>query len=145
MPSNANYKIIFSGQTTGEYDISTSKARFARIFKLDEDRIERLFSGKRFTIKKNVSRDEALKYALRISQAGCDCLIERVGPAPPPSESTDHPGSSNIYPMGENEPGEPGFIERRLAKRRLRFRRAPRPGAIIPDRRSGRGRRNDDP
>ncbi len=144
MSNNADYKIIFSGQTTGEFDISTSKARFAKIFKLDEERTEKLFSGKRFTIKKNVSREEALKYALRISQAGCDCVIERVMSAEPAMEGSNHPGPSNIYPIGDNTPGTPGFVERRLAKRRLRFRRAPRPGAIIPDRRSGKGRRSTD-
>lgn len=132
-----NYKVVFNGQTTGEFDIPTSKARFGKTFNVAGDRLDKLFSGKRFTIKRDITREEALKYALRINQAGCDCVIERVFAR---HEAPNDNKAANSL-LGDNLAGSPNFVERRRGERRTRVRRAARPRAITPDHRSGLDRR----
>jgi hypothetical protein len=120
-------KIIFDGTMTGEYDEATTKRRFQALFRLQKDHIQRLFSGKTYTIKKNLTESAAMDIAIKIAEAGCECAIE-----PMPDE--------NDLSL------QPGFVERRrLGNRRIKFRRGPRAGAIVPDRRSNNGRRKTDP
>ena len=46
MSDEGEFRVVFNGVPTGEYDPPTTKARFAKAFKLDAKRTERLFSGK---------------------------------------------------------------------------------------------------
>ncbi|MFT7686499.1 MAG: hypothetical protein ACI9FB_001844 [Candidatus Azotimanducaceae bacterium] len=118
-------QIVFYGATTGEYDLETSKKRFQKLFNLPETRTEKLFGGQEFVIKSGISKEQAMNFAIKISEAGCECAIE------------DMPD--------ENDPtNDPNFVEQRKGDRRVRTRRPPRPGAIVPDRRLMAGRRKGD-
>ena len=117
------YRVAFSGVITGEYDLPTTKARFAKLFRLDERKTDRLFTGKEYILKDKVSEDVAMTFAIRIAEIGCECYIETVPEEIPTGASYD--------------------AERRNGERRTHFRRANRPGAG-PDRRVLVGRRRDD-
>jgi hypothetical protein len=120
-------QIIFDGSLTGEFDLATTKHRFANMFNLPAGRIDNLFTGNPQIIKLNLSESAAMKLAFKIAEIGCECVIE-----PMPDE--------NDLSL------QPGFVERRkISNRRQQFRRGPRAGAIIPDRRSNNGRRKTDP
>ena len=120
-------KIVFDGTLTGEYDDVTTKKRFQKLFRLKDEQVARLFSGTEFTIKSNLTEAVAMEMAFKIADAGCECAIEPM------------PDDNDISL-------QPGFVEqRKLGNRRLKFRRGPRPGAIIPDRRHNNGRRKTDP
>lgn len=120
-------KIVFDGTMTGEFDEATTKKRFRALFRLQNQQVEQLFSGKTYTIKKNLSEADAMQIAIRIADAGCECYIETM-------------------PDANDLSYEPGFVERRrIGNRRLKFRRGPRAGAIVPDRRRDNGRRKVDP
>ncbi len=114
MSEEPRYRILFDGTITGEFDLETTKKRFARLFRLDARRTEAIFSGKEYVIKNNITEDTAMKFAIRIAEAGCECSIEALVPP---------------------DPNIPATGERRRSERRLRWRRGPRPGAIVPDRR----------
>ena len=116
------FRVAFSGIITGEYDLATTKDRFANLFRLDAKKTERLFSGKEFILKDHVSEDVAMTFAIRIAEVGCECYIETVH-----NEAT----------------GGMTAEERRNGERRTRFRRAHRLGAD-PDRRVLVGRRRED-
>ncbi len=120
-------KIVFDGTLTGEYDEVTTKKRFQALFRLQKNQITKLFSGRSYTIKSNLTEPAAMDLAFKIAEVGCECSIE-----PMPDE--------NDISL------QPGFIERRrLGNRRVKFRRGPRAGAIVPDRRENNGRRKTDP
>ncbi|MBD3647827.1 MAG: hypothetical protein HUJ31_10335 [Pseudomonadales bacterium] len=126
MSDKTLFRIVFKGVLTGEYDLETTKKRFARTFHLDDNKAARLFSGKEYVLKDKVDEALAIKYAIKIAEAGGECYIETI--------------------PDENDPtARPGFIERRKGgDRRIRFRRPPRPGALVPDRRNNGGRRKED-
>jgi len=111
--SDELFRVVFDGSLTGEFDETATKKRFAKLFKLDVKRTNSLFSGKDFVIKNNISEATALDYMIKLSEIGCECYVQEV-------EDDD----------------EPDFDEKRKSgERRMRFRRPPRPGAIVPDRR----------
>lgn len=116
---------MFSGGLTGEYDEAQTKARFKKAFKLSDERVERYFGGKPISLKSNLSESDAIQFMVRLTEIGCEPWLEEL--------------------PDENDPTlDPDFVERRKAVRRLRFRRGPRPGAIVPDRRKLPSRRKAD-
>ena len=115
------FRVVFSGVLTGEYDLKTTKLRFGRLFRLDPKRTEALFSGKEYVVKNNATEAIAMQLAFRISEVGCECYVQEITDA-----------------------DDADYEEKRImGERRLRFRRGPRPGAIVPDRRLKIRRRKD--
>ena len=45
------FRVVFDGSLTGEYDEATAKKRFGRLFHLNDQRVNSLFSGKNYVIK----------------------------------------------------------------------------------------------
>jgi len=111
--SDELFRVVFDGSLTGEIDPDTAKKNFAKLFRLNKKQTNALFSGKEYVIKNNIPEAEAMKFMIKVSEAGCECYIQEV-----PDEN------------------EPDYDEKRtLGERRLRFRRGPRAGATIGDRR----------
>ena len=100
----------------------------AKTFKLDERRTERLFSGKDYVIKTGITEQGAMEYTVKLAEIDVECYFERVVETIPE----------------EDHSNDPDFVERRKSIRRLRYRRDPRPGAVVPDRRKEPSRRNID-
>ncbi|MBO6556098.1 MAG: hypothetical protein JJ934_11720 [Pseudomonadales bacterium] len=105
------YRVVFAGNITGDFSLDRTKTRFGKTFRLSADKVERIFNGKEITLKRNLSEAGAMDFAVKLAEIGCETYIEMM-----PTE-------------GEN------FEELRKTIRRIRFRRGPRPGAIVPDRR----------
>lgn len=119
------YRVVFSGGLTGEFDEAETKARLKKAFKLSDEHLARCFSGKPVTLKSNLGESDAMNFMVKLTEIGCEPWLEEL--------------------PDENDPTlDPDFVERRKAVRRLRFRRGPRPGAIVPDRRKLPSRRRAD-
>ncbi len=71
----ASYDIVFSGQILPGADLAQVKTRLAALFKMDSDGVARLFSGKRFFIKKGVDGETAEKYKTALEKAGAACEL----------------------------------------------------------------------
>ena len=107
------FRVVFDGSLTGDFDLREAKRQFAKLFKLSEKKTEALFSGKEYVIKNNIPETEAMNFMFRVAETGCECYIQEI-----PDEN------------------EPDYDEKRSrGERRLRFRRGPRAGAIVADRR----------
>ena len=119
------YQITFAGALTGEFDLATTKQQFQKLFKVSPKQLERLFFGNEVIIKSNITESTAMSFAIKITEAGCECSIE-------PMPDADDPTL------------DPDFVDRRTGgERRGRFRRGPRAGAIVPDRRLTARRKTD--
>lgn len=119
------YRVLFEGSLTGEFELDEAKQRFGKLFGLEGERLDKLFTGQEVVIKSNVTETVAMDYAFKIAEAGCECSYE-------------------IMPDPDDISQQPGFVERRKGVRRIRFRRDPRPGAVVPDRRKLISRRKVD-
>jgi hypothetical protein len=119
------FQITFAGRLTGEFDLSTTKQQFQKLFKISTKQLDHLFLGNEIIIKSNITEPIAMSFAIKIAESGCECSI---GPMP----DANDPSS------------QAGFVNRRKgSERRIRFRRGPRAGAIVPDRRLTARRKTD--
>ena len=119
------FRVVFNGRITGEYDLDTTRQHFQSLFRLDEKKVAKIFAAREVILKDSITERVAMNYAIKLAEIGCECYIEEV-------------------PRPDDISTQPGFVERRKGERRLRFRRAARPGAIVPDRRVLYGRRKTD-
>ena len=119
------FRVVFSGVTTGEYDLETTKTRFGKLFRLPPDKVSRLFSGKEYILKDKVIEEVAMNFGIRIAETGCECYIETLA-------------------LGEGVYGSTHSPERRSGDRRVKYRRAERKGTTVSDRRITIGRRSED-
>ncbi len=80
-----NFDIYFRGELLPEADPQVARAGLAKMFRLDEAGVERLFSGKPKRIKRGADVDKASRYRAAFREVGA--LIEVVpegGAAPAP-------------------------------------------------------------
>ena len=88
-----HYKILFAGKIQPGYKEENVKKSLATLFKADEARINRLFSGKPYAISKGLSEKSARKYEQSILKAGGICCIvsmdgeQELEPAQPAARS----------------------------------------------------------
>lgn len=118
------FKVVFDGSLSGEFEPEIAREQFAKLFGLDKKRVEMLFSGKPYVIKNNVPEHVAMEFMIRLAEIGCECYIQEI--------------------LDEDDIEQTPAVDRRKSpERRLRYRRGPRPGAIVPDRRLAIRRRID--
>lgn len=132
MNDKPTYRVVFYGRLVQGYESRQVVENIARIFKQDltdkkkAAKVHRMFSGQPFVIKSQLTEDEAVKYRDAICNMGAECHVEF-------DANTSNP--------------KPHFVERRILDRRKRGdrRNLARGSSILPDRRSGFGRRKADP
>ena len=114
--SEKQYVIEFTGKIISGWEIEEVKANLAKLLNADESKITRLFSGKRFVIKKNVDQQNAFKINDAFKNAGADLILSEIpgsGPAaPPPLPDQANPGESIQNPETVQRPetvAQPAF------------------------------------
>ncbi len=68
--NNLTYRIVFSGELQQGQDLQRVKAKLVKLLNTDLNAIQRLLSGKRYTIAKQLNRRTAERYRRRLAQAG---------------------------------------------------------------------------
>ncbi|MRI33460.1 hypothetical protein EOPP23_10730 [Endozoicomonas sp. OPT23] len=72
---NKDYKVLFEGKVLPGFDSDEVRTRLQHLFKADDGRMERLFSGKAYSIRKPATEREARKYEKAINKVGAECRI----------------------------------------------------------------------
>jgi len=109
------YEVAFSGQIQEGAELDAVKARIAKMFKANEATIEKLFSGKRIVIKKNLSAETADKYSMAFTKAGAICDLALMpadtAPAAPAADraAAKAPSSASAAPADSGAPSNQGF------------------------------------
>lgn len=99
------YNLVFEGTVSEGRKVEEVKSNLATLFKLDEKKIDHLFTVPSAVIKKNVNYDLAMQYQHAMKKAGAICkateIIENIDqqaaetPGPPPL-----PQSAGIQMVG---------------------------------------------
>lgn len=84
---NDSYNVIFEGNIKQGENPLEVKRNLAALFKVDIMRIEKIFLKSPAVIKRDISREKALKYKRAIEQTGALCQIEKI--IPPPDNQTN--------------------------------------------------------
>ncbi|MGC5699685.1 DUF805 domain-containing protein [Pseudomonas sp. NFXW11] len=99
--SETRYKIVFDGTLLPGVEKSTAQLNLAELFKSDTAAVERLFSGQRVELKRDLTQADAQRYLQALTEAGVDARIEAeqrlelnldaVSPAPSPASTSESP------------------------------------------------------
>jgi len=83
------YQVIFRGKTVPDTPIEDVKANLAKLFKTNDVRINRLFSGQAVVLKKGLRQEEGERYRVLLERAGavCEVVPLTAAQASPPSEA----------------------------------------------------------
>lgn len=73
-----HYNIVFEGKTVPGKEIDLVKKALMNILKADDQSIDRLFSGKRVLIRKNVEATTGKKFQKAFEDIGAICNLEQV-------------------------------------------------------------------
>lgn len=74
--AKGSYQIVFSGKTFEHADLDMVKNNLGNVFSLSAERIEKLFSGQRLVLKKDIDQATAERYKATLQRAGALCEIE---------------------------------------------------------------------
>lgn len=75
-----NYDLVFRGELVRGAELAQAKRNIAQLFKVDNTKVESLFSGKAIVLKKGLDFATANKYRVAIKKAGCrvDVLEQHI-------------------------------------------------------------------
>jgi len=100
------FQVIFSGEFLEDKSIPEIKQNLLKLFKAEPLKIDAFFSGKKLIVKKNISRQTALKYIKVLQNAGIICHIKshtsKTAESPiketvmPSLKSVPHPAAPTI-------------------------------------------------
>ncbi len=113
------YRVIFNGDVVKGRNPDEVKKSLRQILNIDITQIERLFSGEKMVIKKDVDLNTCEKVAARFKQAGAKCEIEKEDEAvlsdlnnqPPPLPAASGPESSITPNQGTFRQADEKFCE----------------------------------
>jgi hypothetical protein len=76
--SNKEYNLVFKGEIANQYEAKDVRKKLSIIFKIPDEKVDRLFSGGSFVIKKNISKVDALVLQQKLSAVGAITYLEPV-------------------------------------------------------------------
>jgi hypothetical protein len=85
------YDVYFSGAIIKDNDPAEVKRKIGAIFKLQGEKLDRLFSGKPIPIKKGIDMDRAIKFRVTFRDAGGLVDIVPAGDQPPTPQPSQPP------------------------------------------------------
>ena len=104
--NSQRYNIIFEGKVVDGVDVEIAKGNLQRLFKTDRATVDKLFSGKRTVLKKDVPAETLNKYQAVLTNAGIEFttdpdvsavavpVAEDTSPAVKPAPAKTPPGDS---------------------------------------------------
>jgi hypothetical protein len=108
------FQVVLSGSLTGDFDKATTSLNLQKKFHISRTDAEKMLGDNdEHVVKVDLHEDIAIAMLTHLIQAGCGAFMQEMTVA-----------------------GATAYDEKRSStERRQRYRRDPRPGAIMPDRR----------
>ena len=110
--NNERYDLIFSGELVPGFELTQVKKNLQQLFRLDENKINALFSGKSISLKKGVDADAANRYRVAMKKAGArvdSVLVKEPAPAPAKPQPDAVPSRSTEINDAETRNKDGGF------------------------------------
>jgi TM2 domain-containing membrane protein YozV len=108
------YNIIFEGKIADGVDMEIAKGNLQRLFKADRATVDKLFSGKRTVLKKDVPAETVKKYQAALTNAGLECTTDPdlslaaapIAPGPSPAIAPAKQAAPAATPPPAKTPAE---------------------------------------
>lgn len=75
-------RLVFAGEVLDGFAVEEVKRRFGELFKLEGDRLAKVFSGQRTVLKREMAHDDAERYVDRLRKLGMRVRVEPLDAAP---------------------------------------------------------------
>jgi hypothetical protein len=72
------YNLVFEGAVSDGRKVEEVKTNLATLFKVDENKIDHLFTAPSAVLKKNINYDVAMQYQHALKKAGAICKVTEV-------------------------------------------------------------------
>ena len=72
------YQLVFTGTIAAGRKLPEVKRNLARLFKINDTKVEQMFNSLPVVVKRQVDYDRALKYQQALRKAGAICQVEEV-------------------------------------------------------------------
>jgi hypothetical protein len=94
------YRLVFSGEVLEGQHPAVVKKRLAAAFKLDDDRVGKLFSGKHVVVKKAADKASAVQYQRLFEKAGARLQVSLIDSMP--AVPTERANDLTVLPIGSD-------------------------------------------
>lgn len=94
------FEIAFEGEIVEGADLETVKLRIGQMFKADAERVQKMFSGQRVTIKRQADAGMVAKYRAAFEKAGAVCVVRSLAEV----EAEQQAAAQPAMPSKEVEP-----------------------------------------
>lgn len=95
------YSLVFVGQLAANVALETARNRVRESFRLDEVQLDKLFSGRRVVVKRDVGLCEARRYQAAFRRSGGIALVEPSGTGPAPGSRAETAMRPEPPPIGK--------------------------------------------
>lgn len=99
------YDLIFTGELVPGKDLAEVKHNLRALFRIDETKVDLLFSGRDTVLKKGLDADAANKYRVAIKKAGARIQLVSSAPAAgvisTPAKASAPPEKASSLPLAE--------------------------------------------
>lgn len=85
----SRFNLIFAGEIAHDFEPDAVKQNFKSYFHLSDVQVKYIFSGKEIILKKNLTQEQALNYALKIDEIGGVTYFEPVNDVKLPEGVTE--------------------------------------------------------
>lgn len=97
--ADSSYSLVFEGKIARGFTTTQVRENFSRLFKVDGERLEQLFSGRSVLLKQNIDRATLTRFTRVLDQAGARYTID---PPLSASEPADHTTIIDCSPQPED-------------------------------------------
>jgi hypothetical protein len=101
------FDVYFLGEMLPDADPGEVRTAVARLFKVEGEKVDRLFSGKPLRVKQGIDAEAASRYRATFRDAGALLQIVPSG-APPPAKAAAANGGTTTRGAGDMRLAEPG-------------------------------------
>lgn len=110
MADEARYNIVFRGELVSGADPDQVRRNLAQLFKMEPERVEKLFTGKPVVLKKEADQATAMKMRAALKKAGAECEMKALGGEEMPEQGqTQAPATgADTAPPSTEQPSEAG-------------------------------------
>jgi hypothetical protein len=105
------FDLVFSGELVSGFDLTQVKKNIQALFRIDETKVEVLFSGKAIPLRKGLDADSANKYRVAMKKAGArvDVVLSRDPPPAAAAKPAFQPASAAQPVAGNTAKQASGF------------------------------------
>ena len=103
-----NFDVYFCGEILTDADPNRVRSGVAKLFKIQESAVDRLFSGKPVRVKQAVDADTASRYRAAFREAGALIQIVPAGSAAPAAKPAQAPAAQSTGSTSASSPPTTG-------------------------------------